>query len=152
MDEDLKQKLNESAEALLEWTNETSALLSEQAPLIVEEIIRYGLYSHIFGVCCATILIVAACFLFKATMVCSKKYGPFESEKPAAFFVCGLLCAVAGLSVLPIAADGLIKIITAYFLTKLYGTWESHLIFPRFLVQHKLMDHQQYLPANEFLA
>ena len=58
MNKVLEEKLVSSLDEVQGWVNVTKGFVLEQAPLVVQEVIRWGLYQHIFWASLSFLLLI----------------------------------------------------------------------------------------------
>lgn len=62
MNKTLETKLVESFTEIQSWVNTTKDFVAEQAPLVVQEVIRWGLYQHIFWASLSCFLLIVGLY------------------------------------------------------------------------------------------
>lgn len=84
MTEQLEQKLNESLTSLLEWVDTAGEFVSDQAPLVVNEILAWGVTketTQAVGVSLITLVVLMATSAVWAWKI-KKKINPIKQDIP----------------------------------------------------------------------
>ena len=116
---------NASAEAIqqvITWLAELKDGVCEQAPLLAEEIVRYGVVVHTFWVVACLLLLSATAIMVVYVVRRAEKMKDDEQSSVEAAFFFGLLFALLGSVVLCVNVSALVQVLVAprlYILSEL---------------------------------
>jgi len=99
MNEEVSNKLVESLDKIVYYVDTTGDFVSQQAPLLVKEILTFGFYSYlIWSIVSLIVLCVSVFWLFRSIKFCKKYWETICSkyDEPL-FLIIGMLTAISSL-------------------------------------------------------
>lgn len=120
MNDQQQQLVNESLETVLRWAEATEGFAVEQAPLLAQEIVRYGIISNAVAIVIALLIALPPVIISWRCGVGNDVWKSEPTSRAVACIVFGLFGFVASIHMLATASNSIPSLIKASLAPRLY--------------------------------